>query len=480
VLEVGPPQRLAAYTQERSASAQGGRILLGRQKNAVYITDRERPGARLLLGPQYDVRDMTLTADGRWAATASFWPDGPAKSLRIWDARTGAHAWDLSLYGATFAQFSPDGRWLATFAYGYGCRLWEVETWKEVHRFGDGYFAFSPDGRLLALSDVAGVIRMVEPATGREVMRVRTPDPSCSPAAFTADGGHFLAISPAAKGIYVWDLRTIRAQLRELGLDWDWPEFPAAPARNGSPRVAIKPGAWEVMIAEPEAAMEVFSVVAALNPLCPEPYYQRARTHSRLGNRSAAAAEYAKFLALAAPDDPRRGRALLVRALHADQHKDYAAAFAHLRDLLQVERAALDFWRPEVATLCNSAAWAFAKSAAKDPSPDQLLPLARRATDIEPYNLSYQNTLGAVLYRADRLQQAAQCLENNLKTERKEAAYDLYFLAMTYQRLGEPDKARQCFDRAKKLTPAANAELRNLRAETEALLAIAPAAPASR
>jgi len=27
--------------------------------------------------------------------------------------------------------------------------------------------------------------------------------------------------------MFVWDLRLIRQQLKELGMDWDWPEFPA-------------------------------------------------------------------------------------------------------------------------------------------------------------------------------------------------------------------------------------------------------------
>jgi tetratricopeptide (TPR) repeat protein len=37
------------------------------------------------------------------------------------------------------------------------------------------------------------------------------------------------------KGISVWDLRLIRRQLKDLGLDWDWPEFPATTKADGPP-----------------------------------------------------------------------------------------------------------------------------------------------------------------------------------------------------------------------------------------------------
>src|SRR5262245_35537850 len=67
LLKVGPPQRLAEYTHDRTASAENGRLLLGRYRDAVHMQDRARPGVRLVLGPQFDVRDMGLSTDGRWA-----------------------------------------------------------------------------------------------------------------------------------------------------------------------------------------------------------------------------------------------------------------------------------------------------------------------------------------------------------------------------------------------------------------------------
>lgn len=36
--------------------------------------------------------------------------------------------------------------------------------------------------------------------------------------------------------IHIWDLRAIRARLKEMNLDWDWPEFaPANPIPGSEP-----------------------------------------------------------------------------------------------------------------------------------------------------------------------------------------------------------------------------------------------------
>jgi hypothetical protein len=59
------------------------------------------------------------------------------------------------------------------------------------------------------------------------------------PACFTPDGTRLIATGSGATALYVWDLRLIRQQLKELGLDWDWPEF--APEAGGSRHPARRP-----------------------------------------------------------------------------------------------------------------------------------------------------------------------------------------------------------------------------------------------
>jgi WD40 repeat protein len=126
-----------------------------------------------------------------------------------------------------------------TCTAGAGTRLWEVGTWREARRFETGFVAFSPDSRLLAISDVFGVIRLVETATNREVARLTGPEPMWyQPECFTPDGARLVATCSSQQGIYVWDLRLIRRQLKELGLDWDWPEFD--PGTESPPPPAVR------------------------------------------------------------------------------------------------------------------------------------------------------------------------------------------------------------------------------------------------
>ena len=120
-----------------------------------------------------------------------------------------------------------------------------------MRRFDRGEFAFSPDSRLLAINDVFGVIRLLETTTGREVARLTGPEPTWyAPACFTPDGTRLVATCSGETALYVWDLRLIRQQLKELGLDWDWPDFP--PADPGSN--AAKPRKVEVLLGDLEAA----------------------------------------------------------------------------------------------------------------------------------------------------------------------------------------------------------------------------------
>src|SRR5262249_40371491 len=124
---------------------------------------------------------------------------------------------------------------------------WEVGSWREGVRF-DGTFCWNSDGRLLAIHDTLSAIRLVEPQSGKELCRLTGPEATWYTAAcMTRDGTKLVATVGDHSALCVWDLRLIRAELRELGMDWDLPEFPAAPRSEGllSPAaVEIDPGVF--------------------------------------------------------------------------------------------------------------------------------------------------------------------------------------------------------------------------------------------
>jgi hypothetical protein len=75
-------------------------------------------------------------------------------------------------------------------------------------------------------------LRLLDIASHRDVATLEDPNlDSIWQALVTPDGTKLIAVN-MVKGMHVWDLRLIRRQLKDLGLDWDWPEFP--PTANSS------------------------------------------------------------------------------------------------------------------------------------------------------------------------------------------------------------------------------------------------------
>jgi tetratricopeptide (TPR) repeat protein len=211
-----------------------------------------------------------------------------------------------------------------------------------------------------------------------------------------------------------------------------------------------------------------------MNPLA---YLQRGRAYGRLNQAREAIADYSVFLILAPSNDPRRPEILFRRATNYLQIGDQAAALADLHEMTRHDLRLIP-WPDEVARGFNEAAWRSAKPSAAGPEREKALALARKAVELAPGDVLYRNTLGVLEYRLGRWRDAAAILEENLKSDTDYAAFDLFFLAMAYQQLGEAARARAAYDRAvrwyeekKGTLPAEQLqELSAFRAEAEALL----------
>lgn len=98
----------------------------------------------------------------------------------------------------------------------------DTATWKENRRFPvtldrNARLVFPPDGRSFWL--VQGARNAV--LRDSRTFEPRLPLPvGMAPLAISPDG-HHLVISVDARRLQVWDLAQVRAQLRELGLDWE-------------------------------------------------------------------------------------------------------------------------------------------------------------------------------------------------------------------------------------------------------------------
>jgi WD40 repeat protein len=234
---VGPPQRLFMdrFVGLCTQSATGDLIGAPTDRGPFLYRLDSVPRA-IALGPQRDVRCCAMSPCGRWVATASHSPPAaPRSSVRIWNATDGSAVATLPVGGLATARFSPDGRWLGTMSrFDNSCQVWEVESWAPGPRWMSQLgFCFSPNGQVIALDgDATGIMVLAETGSGRELARFYVPDATrLCPQCFTPDGNQILAIGADNGLLYVWDLRVIRRQLLELGLDWDQPRVPPAHSR---------------------------------------------------------------------------------------------------------------------------------------------------------------------------------------------------------------------------------------------------------
>jgi hypothetical protein len=70
------------------------------------------------------------------------------------------------------------------------------------------------------------VIHLKETSSGRTVAKLEDPLGDDSTwMDFTPDGTQLVVVAQYARAIHRWDLRAIRARLKEMNLDWEWPEF---------------------------------------------------------------------------------------------------------------------------------------------------------------------------------------------------------------------------------------------------------------
>jgi tetratricopeptide (TPR) repeat protein len=321
-----------------------------------------------------------------------------------------------------------------------------VGTWETTFA-GTINGCFSPDGAVFATQSSQGLLRLLEPATGRELTRLDDQSQARGWLAFTPDGGRLIASSEGGKVVHVWDLRTIRAQLAALGLDWDIPAYaPAEPAARGPLHITVHPGSGYV---DPHVRHALASLRLALNRFDFEAYGQRGQALGRLRRHQEAVADYSLALALMPAAHKDRGELLLRRCSNYGHLNDRAHAEADLQELARADLAVPEPLRHDAAAQCNNLAWRYVAGPEAERDPARALPLIRKALELTPGDWGLFNTQGVVSYRLGEYSQAVAWLERSLRDSGgATAAYDLYFLAMCHARRREATEARNCYDQA--------------------------------
>jgi serine/threonine protein kinase/WD40 repeat protein len=413
-------------------------------------SDPARPAA-LRVGPPATLsaglgsimaRGAAASADGSVLAV----PDGSFTAL-VHRERLAERLKLGPQHDVRFAAVSPDGRWVATCSWftdgrSKSARIWDADSGRQVDELpleGATQAMFTLDGRWLA----------------------------------TCNSGF--------------------TQLWEVGSWKPGRRFEGSSLFSPDSRLVALSGVGAVRLLETDTGREV----ARLTP--PDATWYGACAFTPDGTRLIAQGADQKTLHVW---DLRAIRRQLKRMGLAWEWPEFGPAepTAHDAKLVKVEvltgdlrltreqkaRQAIDHYRVEVkanpnsAEACDGLAWAYLTAPVELRDVEAALPLAEKAVRLAAGNTNYLNTLGVAYYRAGRYREAVELLRANLeKQEDRVLAIDLYFLAMSQQRLGEAARARDYFDWAVRWTlvrppPAGDdeEELAAFRAEAEELLGI--------
>jgi serine/threonine protein kinase/WD40 repeat protein len=184
---------------------------------------------------------LAIDPSGHWLATGT----RTGGQVKVWNLQEHRLQAVLPLGGSSRVSFSPDSKRLTSD--DDGVRLWEVGTWKEepALELSEPVYrpAFAPDGRLLAAENYYGFIVLVDLQTRREIARLEDPNRDhASWLAFTPDGTRIVSLCIESRSVHIWDLRQLRRQLAQRGLDWDYPPFsPVTDEPAGSSDSRSKP-----------------------------------------------------------------------------------------------------------------------------------------------------------------------------------------------------------------------------------------------
>jgi serine/threonine protein kinase/WD40 repeat protein len=251
LLHIGPACKLPEPSSSDAISLdRDGRIIAVASSGSSgggWIADLENTNRNGLRVRHVNSTSIAISPDGRWVALGPHEGSG----VKVWEARTGEELCHLipDVNIATVA-FSPDSRRLA-IGTGNAVTIWEAGSWKLIRQIPreqtteiPATSAFSPGGQLLAFTSSLSTVQLLEPATGSPVAKLQGPDSDIKAVEGFSPDGSQLALTTQAGAVRVWDLRLIREQLQEIGLDWDLPPYPPSmPPGDAQPmRVEIDLG----------------------------------------------------------------------------------------------------------------------------------------------------------------------------------------------------------------------------------------------
>lgn len=327
-VRIGPPRPVATTFESEPnglAMSLDGRALVA-DGYRVSVLDLDTQGL-----PVPWFRDsgwgMAGSRDGRWLATSTW----HGYQTHVWDLLSGRCVASMDGRSARVA-FSPDRSWLwISTTEGYAVH--EVGSWRQRHVIASPEIknvwpiAFCETARLTAVAP-DGVPRLLDSETLENLATFLPPTGErVTSMVFDLQGDH-LAAKTVTGAIHVWDLRSIRRRIRELGVDWAPADRPPQSADVRPPvELTVDTGEFteteditalvEGDVSERDAhyrrgltrmrfrrwgdALSDFKRVIALDSHHPDALFQSGVAQFHLGNNVEAVNEFTRVIALA-PD----------------------------------------------------------------------------------------------------------------------------------------------------------------------------------
>jgi hypothetical protein len=354
---------------------------------------------------------------------------GKDKTVRIWNADTGAEVFTLRGHGdspllADFSPvssvaFSPDGKLVASGSYDYTVKIWKVETGTEVmtmdkHSSLVSDVTFSPDGKRFASASSDGTIRVCDVATGGELQVIRGHEGEVLSVAFSPDGKRIVSGSKD-ETVRIWDAETGLeiTMLRIGGMIWG---LSFSPDGNTLATTSEKVRGTGCTITLWESAASAGSrrTLAAASKLVDELYYK----HN----------SYSEVIDKLKSDET---------LAESDRNVAIQIANTRLSDLAEKLR------RESVQVLVFPGG--------RDPEEFRVaLEKVERAKELRPDDPLIQATLGVAQYRVGAYEDALETLRNCESIGYLDRAV-VACTAMTLHQLGQQEEAKAALERLRDL-----------------------------
>ena len=451
-------------------SPDGARLAFADALESITIHDvASGKNAASLHGHKAPVWVVRFSPDGQRLASAGW--DG---TVRVWDAATGKSL--VTLRGHPSGRWvaglawSPDGKRLASAGWDQRIEICDAETAQGLvslrgHTQGVGGLDWSPDGHRLASASGDGTVKLWNADTWEEVLSLEaggqmgeirwSPDGKQLAGRMYEEGtvkiwdsaaGYKFAQSPAYR-LERAQFLTRRGRFDEASLNTE--------AEEGDPHRAVA-AFTELLRLEESAGM----------------YVLRGNVYRDVGDFDKALADYSEAIRLSARFAVAYGNRGMVYAKKGDFDK----ALADFNRAVELQ--------PENPLNGNEFAWFLVTCPDRRLwKPARAVELAKNATQGEPGNAAYWNTLGVAQYRAGDYEAAIKALGKSMELRSVGDASDWLFLAMAHWQLKHTEEARRWYDKGTAWMEKKNSddeELLRFRAEAAELLGIPLKPPAGK